>query len=205
MPILFLGIFFTLAFSWTGLILMSQIQFGYIERAAIEENDPLYPLKISGIALQGKNVYRELGCIYCHSQQVRRKGFGSDYHRGWGDRQTVPRDYILQERVMLGTMRTGPDLMNVGQRISSYDWHYLHLFDPNLTSPGSLMPKFQYLFKTQKIKNNTTVNALKFPANYQNQPPAGYEIIPTDRASQLVEYLLSLRLDYEFPESKFYK
>jgi len=133
LPTLFIGITLMIAFSFTGLIVMALIQFGSLEPVAMEEGEPLYPQAIAGMAQMGREDYIRLGCMYCHSNQVRRKGFGSDFERGWGDRQTVARDYILQNRVLLGTMRTGPDLTNVGQRLSSEDWHYLHLYDPQIT------------------------------------------------------------------------
>ena len=201
--LLFLGIFFTVAFSFTGLIVSSQVQYGSLKPVAIEEGEAPFPREPVGIAQQGKLVYENQGCMYCHSQQVRAKGFGADFDRGWGDRQTVARDYILQKRVVLGTMRTGPDLMNVGDRLSVSDWHYLHLYDPQLTSKGSIMPPFAYLFEQQKIGDAPSPEALKFPPGYKKRPAEGYETVPTDRARQLVAYLLSLKLDYELPESRF--
>ena len=201
--LLFLGIFFTAAFSFTGLVVSSQVQYGSLKPIAMEEGEDPYPREPVGIAQQGKLVYENQGCLYCHSQQVRAKGFGADFERGWGDRQTVARDYILQERVVLGTMRTGPDLMNVGERLSVDDWHYLHLYDPQLTSQGSVMPPFAYLFKKQKIGDEASSDALKFPPDYKNRPEEGYEIVPSERAKQLVAYLLNLKLNYELPESRF--
>ena len=65
LPTLFLGIFFALAFSWTGLILSSHLFLGDLksttatldEQGNPVEGDPLYPLKLSGIAREGKQVY----------------------------------------------------------------------------------------------------------------------------------------------------
>lgn len=202
-PLLFIGIFLTIAFSFTGIVLTSQIQYGRLLPASVEEGEQRYPRETVGIAQQGNAVYVSMGCLYCHSQQVRRKGFGADFERGWGDRQTVPRDYIYQRRVLLGTMRTGPDLMNIGQRQPDPSWHYLHLYDPKITSAGSIMPPFKFLFKKQQIKDQPSANALKFPPNYHNPVEEGYEVVPTDRCVALVQYLLSLKLDYELPESRF--
>jgi len=203
LPLLLFGIILTIASSFTGLVLSGQIQIGNLKPAALEEGDDPYPRQPSGVADQGKQVYIEMGCIYCHSQQVRRKGFGADFDRGWGDRQTVARDYIFQKRVVLGTMRTGPDLFNVGQRLSVEDWHYLHLYDPQITSKGSVMPPFKFLFKKQKIEGKGSPDALKIPPDYKDIPENGYEIVPTERCKNLVTYLLSLRLDYELPEARF--
>ncbi len=210
LPLLFCGIFFALAFSFTGLILSSNIQIGSLNQTtqSLDENgnniagETLYPLKTAGLAKQGKQVYIEMGCIYCHTQQVRRQGFGADYERNWGPRQSVARDYIMQDRVLLGTMRRGPDLMHVGGRPLNADWHHLHLYNPQITSKGSNMPPFAFLYETHKIEGEPSPDALKFPPNSEYGPEEGYEIVPTRDAEALVEYLLSLKLDYSLPEAQ---
>jgi len=211
LPLLFLGIFFTLAFSWAGLILSSQIQYGSLVPTTPtldEDGNPMagetaHPRTPSGFAEQGKRVYIKEGCMYCHSQQVRPEGFGADFERGWGPRQSVPRDYILQKRVLLGTMRTGPDLANVGGRPLNSDWHHQHLYNPQITSEGSLMPPFAYLYEVREIEGAPSPNAVPIPAASPYAPPEGYEVIPTQEAHALVEYLLSLKINYELPEAKF--
>lgn len=204
LPLLFLGIFFTLAFSWAGLILSSEIQIGSLKPIALEEGETPMPQAAVGIAQQGRLIYINQGCLYCHSQQVRRKGYGADWERGWGDRQTVARDYIMQPRVLLGTSRTGPDLMTIGQRQPSSEWHYLHLYNPQITSQGSIMPPYRYFFEVRKIGDAPAPDALTIPDTFPgDQPALGYEIVPTERARQLVAYLQSLKLDYELPESRF--
>jgi cytochrome c oxidase cbb3-type subunit 2 len=217
LPLLFCGIFFALAFSFTGLILSSHIQLGSLTRTTenlvpseadesilvVEEGEQLYPLEPVGLAQQGKDVYISMGCIYCHSQQVRRAEFGADIDRGWGPRQTVARDYILQDRVLLGTMRTGPDLAHIGGRPLNADWHHLHLYNPQLTSEGSTMPPFAFLYETRELRGGVpSVDALVFPPDYEYGPEPGYEVVPTRRAKALVEYLLSLKINYSLPEAR---
>ncbi len=209
LPLLFCGIFFVLASSFCGLVLSSNIQIGSLTRTTetLDENgnpmegETLYPLIASGLARQGKQVYIQMGCIYCHSQQIRRKGYGADIDRGWGPRASVARDYITQDRVLLGTMRTGPDLMNVGGRALNKDWHMLHLYNPLITSPGSNMAPFGFLFEKHKIDGAPSADALKFPPDSKYAPEDGYEVVPTRRAKALVEYLLSLKLNYSLPEA----
>ena len=41
---------------------------------------------------------------------------------------------------MLGAQRIGQDLMNVGARQTNELWHFIHLYDPQSVSPGSVMP-----------------------------------------------------------------
>ncbi|RME69508.1 MAG: cytochrome-c oxidase, partial [Verrucomicrobia bacterium] len=122
-----------------------------------------------------------------------------DVARGWGNRPNVARDYIYDGRVFLGTMRPGPDLRNVGQRLPSAEWHYNHLYNPQITSPGSIMPPFRFLFETRKIVGEPSPHALKLPP--EEAPPPGYEVVPTPRAEALVAYMLSLKTDYNLPEA----
>lgn len=199
-PILFLGVFFTLAFSWTGIVLVNQITYGNLTPYYDANEGKVFPEPIPGEAARGKLVYQDLGCVYCHSQQVRRPGYGADDLRGWGERQSVARDYIREQRVLLGTMRTGPDLRNVGARLNDPTWHYLHLYDPQITSKGSNMAPFKFLFETRKIAGQPSPKALKLPAEYAPKP--GYEVVPTERAESLVAYLLSLKDTYEYPIEK---
>ncbi len=207
-PLLFLGIFLTLAFSWVGLVLTSQIQFGGLTPYYDPNEAKPFPDKPSGLAMQGRMVYQDLECMTCHSQQVRRPGFGADTERGWGKWQSVARDYIYEPRVFLGSMRTGPDLRNVGARQASADWQYLHLFDPQLTSPGSNMPPSGFLFTYRKVLGQVSPLALKLPSDYARQhglDRPGYELVPTPRAEALVAYMLSLKDPYEFPEARPYQ
>ena len=70
-PLIFLGVFFTLATSWCGLIFAPQLQLGSQQPVKIEATGQLYPSARPGLAQQGAEVYRANGCVYCHSQQVR--------------------------------------------------------------------------------------------------------------------------------------
>lgn len=218
LPLLFCGIFFALAFSFVGLIVTSHIQLGSLTQTTetvtpseedpnvmvMAEGEPLFPRMESGIVKQGKDVYISMGCIYCHTQQSRRDGFGSDIQRGWAPRQAVARDYITQDRVLLGTMRTGPDLVHLGGRYAGdagRDWNHLHLYNPQIVSPGSTMPPYAFLYDVREIGNEPSPNALVFPPDSPYAPDEGYEVVPTRRAVALVEYLLSLKIDYSLPEA----
>jgi cytochrome c oxidase cbb3-type subunit 2 len=192
----------------------------------MDDGLPMYPQRSSGVAAQGRKVYIEMGCVSCHTQQVRPESaiielpqlikgktaeafVTPDIDRGWAERGSVPRDYIFQDQVLLGTQRIGPDLMDVGsiKRGLSASNLYLHLYDPRLIAPDSVMPSFRFLFETKTIAfgDDPSPLALHFPDGYAGAPKAGDEIVPTDRAIALVAYLQSLKLDYELPEAKFAK
>jgi cbb3-type cytochrome oxidase cytochrome c subunit len=118
---LFLGIFGTFAFSWTGLTLVPNFQIGNLDPQADEEGTDIYPVPKSGMAERGRKVYAANGCVYCHSQQVRADYAASDIDRKWGTRRSAPRDYIFERPAMLGKLRMGPDLSNIGKRAPSED------------------------------------------------------------------------------------
>jgi cytochrome c oxidase cbb3-type subunit 2 len=112
------GVFFAVALPFGALILSGQSQLGGLGRAAGEEGGALFPSREPGLAIQGRAVYVSLGCVSCHTQQVRPAGQGSDIARGLGARPSVARDYALQSQVLLGERRLGPDLANYGARTS---------------------------------------------------------------------------------------
>jgi cbb3-type cytochrome oxidase cytochrome c subunit len=113
---LFLGIFGTFAFSWAGLTLIPNYQIGHLDPQMDEEGNDAYPAPKSGMAERGRKIYAANGCVYCHSQQVRADYAASDIDRKWGQRRSAPRDYLFDRPVLLGKMRVGPDLSNMGKR-----------------------------------------------------------------------------------------
>src|SRR5438876_987837 len=113
---LVLGIFGTFAFSWVGLILIPNLQIGHLDPQMDEEGTDVYPAPKSGMTERGRHVYAANGCIYCHSQQLRADYAASDIDRKWGERRSAPRDYLFDRPVLLGKMRMGPDLSNIGKR-----------------------------------------------------------------------------------------
>lgn len=110
------GVFLAVAMPFGALVISSQAQLGSLGRAPAEEGGPLFPSREPGLAIQGRSVYVSLGCVSCHTQQVRPAGQGSDIARGYGVRPSVARDYSQQSQVLLGERRLGPDLANYGAR-----------------------------------------------------------------------------------------
>ena len=206
-PMLFLGAFFTLSVSWLGFVLSPQLQIGGRPQIEVKATGELYPSMRPGLARQGEQVYRANGCFYCHSEQVRAKGFGADIERGWGARsgrvQSVDQDYLYDRPVMLGNQRVGPDLANIGRRQTNTTALLLHLYEPQVTMPGSVMPPYRYLFLKRKLAPLEIASDNALPLGDKQE--AGYEVLPTDDAIALVAYLSSLHSDpilYEAPPSK---
>ena len=55
-------------------MLAPQLQLGREPQVKLAPTDNLYPVARAGLAKQGAEVYRSLGCVYCHSQQVGQEG-----------------------------------------------------------------------------------------------------------------------------------
>lgn len=145
-------------------------------------------------AQRGRSTYVSLGCVYCHSQQPRDPAVAPDAQRGWG-RVAVPSDYIYDSPHLLGTMRTGPDLLNIGVRQPSVDWHLTNLYNSRAVSPGSIMPSYPFLFEVKEVAKEGDV-VVKLPADYQ---PDGV-VIARQEALDLVQYLLELDRSYPVEE-----
>ncbi|MBX3623074.1 MAG: cbb3-type cytochrome c oxidase subunit II [Rhizobacter sp.] len=174
-----------LALSTSALVVLPYLQ--------VHDVAPTPGLKpYSSAELRGREVYIANGCVYCHSQQPRAKAFAPDFARGWG-RATVAGDYAYDRPHLLGTMRTGPDLMNIGVRQPSEQWHLGHLYQPRAYMPGSIMPAYPFLFEA-KPRADTGDVVVKLPPG---QTPFGQVVVARPEALDLVAYLRSL--DRSFP------
>lgn len=119
---------------------------------------------------------------------------GPDMDRQWGPRRTVGADYLYDAPVQVGHSRLGPDLSNIGARMTATtdaNWQLLHLYDPRTVVKGSMMPAYRYLFEVRKAGKHPAPEALSVPEPYA--PKAGEEVVPKPEALQLVAYLQSLR------------
>jgi cytochrome c oxidase cbb3-type subunit II len=145
----------------------------------------------SAAQLRGRAVYIANGCVYCHSQQPRAQTYAPDFARGWG-RATVAGDYAYDNPHLLGTMRTGPDLMNIGVRQPSEAWHLGHLFQPRAFVPGSIMPGYPYLFALKNRAGKDDVVVI-VPGG---RSTGGDVVVASQDALDLVSYLRSLDRSY---------
>jgi len=201
-----IGIFFTLGMAWLAFVVGARSQFGDLvptsevldDDGSVPVDADLFPIAISGIAKQGAEEYAALGCVTCHTQQVRRVEAGFDVERGWGKRPSAPRDYVLQEHVLLGNSRIGPDLANVGLRNYSDEWLHQHLFEPQSIFPSSLCPPSPFLYQLvdEPVYSDIGISP-------KNSMDKNRTVRPSIRANRLVAYLQALKQDYELPEVSF--
>jgi cytochrome c oxidase cbb3-type subunit 2 len=194
----FVGLLVAFVIGWGGVALGSHKQLGGLVPYYDDGEGSSFPARPQGVAARGQLVYADLGRASCHTQQVRRPDFGSDKDRGWGERQSVARDYIHQGRPQLGSLRVGPDLTNLaGRKPSAPDAEDLLKL---LYTGSALHPSYRFLFDDRKIVGQRSESALRLLGSLA--PAPGHEVVPTERAQTLVAYLLSLNTSYEFPEAR---
>jgi cytochrome c oxidase cbb3-type subunit 2 len=181
----FVGVLATLFLGWAALIGVPGIQL-----AKIPAQPELRPYTYE--QAHGRQIYIREGCVYCHSQQTRPEGFGSDQLRRWG-RPSAPGDYVFDRPHLLGTSRTGPDLLNIGARQPSREWHLAHLYNPRDVAPKSVMPRFPWLFE-EKTSTGPLDVVVSVPPSANLKP--GVSIVASRDALDLVEYLLGMKRTY---------
>jgi len=102
------------------------------------------------LELEGRDLYIREGCVGCHSQMIR--PFRSEVER-YGE-YSKSGEYVYDHPFLWGSKRTGPDLFRVGGKYSD-NWHLNHLYDPQSTSSGSIMPSYKWLLNRELDKSST--------------------------------------------------
>lgn len=105
----------------------------------IETVEPFTPLELAG-----RDLYIAEGCVGCHSQSVRR--FRHELER-YGPYQRAG-ETVYERPFLWGSKRTGPDLSRVGGKYPHL-WHVRHMENPRSTSPGSIMPTYEWMLEKE--------------------------------------------------------
>jgi len=103
----------------------------------IESVKPYTPLEV-----EGRDIYIAEGCNNCHSQMIR--PFRSETER-YGEYSKAG-EFVYDHPFLWGSKRTGPDLHRIGGKYPD-SWHLRHMWDPTSTSPGSIMPAYNWLIE----------------------------------------------------------
>lgn len=129
------------------------------------------------LELQGRDIYIREGCMGCHSQMVR--PFRSETAR-YGEYSKAG-EYVYDHTYLWGSKRTGPDLHRLGGKYPN-KWHYDHMLDPTITSPGSIMPAYPWLIEQDLDKSNTPAKiramqilGVPYPAGFDQEAIAHLE------------------------------
>jgi cytochrome c oxidase cbb3-type subunit I/II len=144
------------------------------------------------LELEGRDIYIREGCYTCHSQMVR--PFRSETER-YGEYSKAG-EFVYDHPFQWGSKRTGPDLARAGVKNGKIykpeSWHYLHMKDPQLVSPQSIMPSYKWLLSDDLDLSNIA-KKIKVMQKLGVPYPEGYADIAKDellkQADQIVENL----------------
>ncbi|MXZ80618.1 MAG: cytochrome-c oxidase, cbb3-type subunit II [Gammaproteobacteria bacterium] len=121
-----------------GLVQIVPLYFQSTTTEPVTGLEPYSPLELSG-----RDIYIREGCYNCHSQMIR--PFRAETER-YGH-YSVAGEFVFDRPFQWGSKRTGPDLARVGGRYSD-EWHRVHLINPRLVVPESIMPGYPWLETT---------------------------------------------------------
>jgi cytochrome c oxidase cbb3-type subunit I/II len=110
------------------------------------------------LELEGRDLYIREGCVGCHSQMVR--PFRQEIER-YGE-YSKPGEGVYDHPFLWGSKRTGPDLARLGGKYPDL-WHVRHMENPRSTSPGSIMPNYDWLL-TNELDLSSTNDKLEVMA-----------------------------------------
>lgn len=96
------------------------------------------------LELAGRDIYVREGCYNCHSQMIRPL---RDEVERYGH-YSLAAESMYDHPFQWGSKRTGPDLARVGGKYSD-GWQLDHLDDPRAVVPGSIMPSYPWLARTE--------------------------------------------------------
>jgi cytochrome c oxidase cbb3-type subunit 2 len=141
----------------------------------VEKVDGVRPY--TPLELAGRNIYVREGCYLCHSQMIRPL---RDEVERYGH-YSLAAESMYDRPFQWGSKRTGPDLARVGGKYSDA-WHRDHLRDPRSVVPGSIMPDYSWLEKTDldysHIDRDLTVQSeLGVPYTKQDIADAEQDIV----------------------------
>ena len=101
------------------------------------------------LELAGRDIYIREGCVGCHTQSVRTLRAETERYRGaeyaGGASYTRAGETIYDRPFLWGSKRTGPDLWREGG-FRNHRWHWDHMERPTLSSTGSTMPAYPWLY-----------------------------------------------------------
>ncbi|WP_339888557.1 cytochrome-c oxidase, cbb3-type subunit I [uncultured Flavobacterium sp.] len=108
------------------------------------------------LELEGRDLYIREGCNNCHSQMIR--PFRSEVKR-YGE-YSKSGEYVYDHPFLWGSKRTGPDLHRIGQKYND-NWHFNHMWDPQSTSAGSIMPGYKWMYANKAMDHEHIEKKMK--------------------------------------------
>lgn len=185
------GVFLVIAFA--GLI---EILPGFAQAARpIEGLKPYTPLEIAG-----RQIYIKESCNACHSQLIRPFKNETDRYGAY----SLSGEYAYDRPFLWGSLRTGPDLHRVGNYRTT-SWQEDHMKDPKNVVPGSIMPKYPWMFKQNADLETAYAEAYtnKVVFNVPYDQPYGVKLGTYEEAKQdMLDQAKTVAAEMRDPEVK---
>lgn len=126
------------------------------------------------LELEGRDLYIREGCNSCHSQMIR--PFRDEVVRfnGKNGQYSKAGEFVYDRPFLWGSKRTGPDLHRQGGKNPS-SWHFKHMYNPRLTSPRSIMPRYPWLI-AHKLDRSLTQDKIQFMKDVYDIPYTQAEV-----------------------------
>lgn len=142
------------------------------------------------LELQGRDIYIREGCYTCHSQMIR--PFRDEVAR-YGEYSKAG-EFVYDHPFQWGSKRTGPDLAREGGKYPD-SWHYNHMLDPRIMSPGSIMPAYPWLLD-DKIDTASTPAKIRAMQKMGVPYPEGFDkVANADLMMQANGIRVNLKMD----------
>ena len=148
----------------------------------------------SPLELEGRDLYIREGCNACHTQMIR--PFRDEVVRfnGKNGQYSKAGEFVFDRPFLWGSRRTGPDLHREGGK-NPDTWHFKHMLNPRVTSPGSIMPRYPWLIYNEldrtKTKDKITLLKNVFGAPYTEDQIDNVDKIVDEQATKIVQGIYS--------------
>ncbi len=224
-----IGMLASFGSAWLFVIAIPTAKMGSLEplKMSAEADAEYYQRKTSGRLLNGSEIYSANACYACHTQLIRPTTLGREIWRvdsaGICDpavrldtrRETSPYDFQGEAYAQIGINRMGQDLSNFGYRAEVYAeaagmtpemWVLSHLYQPRnsalhigdggqkINVSWSNCPSQPQMFDKTPLNGQGSKLAIATDLEDETQ------IIPSEQAIVLTNYLLSLKRDDALPE-----
>jgi cytochrome c oxidase cbb3-type subunit I/II len=201
--------------AWTVVVVLIGGIVEFVPTALVRANVPtIASVKpYTPLEIEGRDLYIREGCVGCHSQMIRPLRAETERYGEY----SKPGEFVYDHPFLWGSKRTGPDLHRVGGKYPDA-WHFVHMKDPRVTSPGSLMPGYPWLYTDALDTSHAEGKVITmrrlgvpYPAGYEQQAGAdlqaqakgvaerlsrgGLGVTPDKEIIALIAYLQRLGID----------
>ena len=146
------------------------------------------------LELEGRDLYIREGCNACHTQMIRPFRDEVVRYNGKNGQYSKAGEFVFDRPFLWGSRRTGPDLHREGGK-NPDTWHFKHMLNPRVTSPGSIMPRYPWLIYNEldrtKTKDKLVLLKNVFGHPYTDEEINNVDKLVDEQAAKIVEGIYS--------------